>query len=79
MSCSETSYLAREVLKTKIATDRSAEIMQRKGIRSTLKNQPKVAEFRNSTFVKEVEIKMPFFYSALQGGVKDDMDFNKIA
>ena len=29
--------------------------------------------------MKEVEIKTPFLYSTLQGGVKEDTDFNKIA
>ena len=77
INCSETASLAREVFKTKIATECRNYAKQRNSLNTTA--PALVAEFRNSTFVKEVEIKTPFLYSALQGGVKEDTDFNKIA
>ena len=75
INCPKTASLAREVFKTKIATECRNYAKQRNSLNTT----DPVAEFRNSTFVKEVEIKTPFLYSALQGGVKEDTDFNKIA
>ena len=77
INCPETASLAREVFKTKIATECRNYAKQRNSLNTT--DPALVAEFRNSTFVKEVEIKTPFLYSALQGGVKEETDFNKIA
>ena len=77
MNSSETASLAREVFKMKIATECGSYAKQKNSLNTT--DPALIAEFRNSTFVKEVEMKTPFLYSALQGGVKEDIDFNKIA
>lgn len=73
INCPETASLAREVFKTKIATECRNYAKQRNSLNTT--DPALVAEFRNSTFVKEVEIKTPF----LLGGDREDTDFNKIA
>ena len=61
INCSETASLAREVFKTKIATECRNYAKQRNSLNTTA--PALVAELRNSTFVKEVEIKTPFLYS----------------
>lgn len=55
INCPETAPLAREVFKTKIATECRNYAKQRNSLNTT--DPALVAEFRNSTFVKEVEIK----------------------
>ena len=77
MNSTDTEALAREVLKVKISTECGKFANSKNSLNTT--DPTLIAEFRNSAFVKEVEEKTPVFYSALQGAVKNAVDYNKIA
>ena len=65
------------MLKTKISTDCGKFAKRKSSLNAS--NPALVSGFRNYRIVKEVVTNTPFLFVALQGGVKDMTDFNRIA